>query len=48
MRSAPERKDIDFDKTVVRVRVMHNPYAAVPLPATAYNGSYDEHWTPKV
>jgi len=43
-----ERDDIDFDETVARVRVMHNPYASVVLPRTAFSGPYDEHWTPKM
>ncbi len=32
-----------LDKTCERLRIYHNPWAAVPLPAEALNGEYDEH-----
>jgi hypothetical protein len=43
-----EHPDIDFQARTPRLRVIHNPHAAIRLPPDAFSGPHDEHWTPNI
>ena len=41
-----EHSDIDFQSQAARLRVIHNPHAAMPLQPEVFAGPHDEHLTP--